>query len=278
VRESELFCAVETRTGGSENLVQQASAIEEGWLDPRFIEQATKLEWSQSEERVIAHEQTTYRDLVLRSTGVAVKDVAGAAELLERAAERDLGKALDLDSDRVAGFLARVHFLRTACPELGLPAFDQAGLIALLPDLCTRKRSFAELRRVNLATFLESRLDYQAANALRTEAPETISVPSASKIRVQYTEGRAPVLAVRIQEVFGLAETPRIAKGRVPVVLHLLAPNMRPQQVTDDLASFWNSTYALVRKELRRRYPKHSWPEDPWNAQPIRGPRRRRDR
>ena len=83
-------------------------------------------------------------------------------------------------------------------------------------------------------------------------------------------------LAARIQELFGLAETPRIAGGRVPVVLHLLAPNMRPQQVTDDLRSFWDGTYPQVRKELRRRYPRHAWPEDPWTAQAIRGPRRRR--
>jgi ATP-dependent helicase HrpB len=83
------------------------------------------------------------------------------------------------------------------------------------------------------------------------------------------------VLAVRIQELFGLAETPRIAAGRVPLLMHLLAPNMRPQQVTDDLKSFWNNTYQQVRKDLRARYPKHAWPEDPWNAPPQRRPGRK---
>ena len=278
VREAELFCAIETRVGGSDNIVLLASAIEEDWLNPDFIKQGTQLEWDETEERVIAAERTAYRDLVLRSTGVAVRDAAGAAVILEQAATKNLEHALDLKSVAVSGFLARIHLLREACPELGLPQFDKAELIGLMPDLCTRKRSFDELRQVKLATFLESRLDYQAANALRTEAPETLAVPSGSNIRLTYSEGRAPVLAVRIQEVFGLAETPRIAKGRVPVVLHLLAPNMRPQQVTDDLKSFWNGTYELIRKELRRRYPKHAWPEDPWNAQPMRGPRRRRDR
>jgi ATP-dependent helicase HrpB len=84
------------------------------------------------------------------------------------------------------------------------------------------------------------------------------------------------VLAVRIQELFGLRETPRVAGGRVPVLLHLLGPNFRPQQVTDDLASFWRNTYPEVRRELRRRYPKHAWPEDPLTAEPVRGARRRR--
>ena len=100
-------------------------------------------------------------------------------------------------------------------------------------------------------------------------------MPSGSHIRVEYEEGRPPVLAARIQEMFGLADTPRIARGRVKVLLHLLAPNYRPQQVTDDLASFWANGYPLVRKELRARYPKHSWPDDPLTAEAIRGPKRK---
>src|SRR5205807_7670013 len=99
--------------------------------------------------------------------------------------------------------------------------------------------------------------------------------PSGNEIRLRYEEGRPPVLAARIQELFGLRETPRLAAGRAPVLLHLLAPNHRPQQVTDDLASFWSRTYPEVRKELRARYPRHAWPEDPWSAPPERRPRRR---
>ena len=92
-------------------------------------------------------------------------------------------------------------------------------------------------------------------------------MPSCNRHRLQYEVGRPPILAVRIQEVFGLAATPRIAGGRVPVLLHLLGPNHRPQQVTDDLASFWATTYSEVKKELRRRYPKHAWPDDPLSAE-----------
>ena len=113
------------------------------------------------------------------------------------------------------------------------------------------------------------------AEAVRREAPERLTVPSGSQIRIAYEPGRPPVLAARIQEMFGLAETPRVAAGRVPVLLHLLAPNGRPQQVTHDLRSFWETTYPQVRKELAGRYPKHSWPQDPWNAAPQRRPMRR---
>ena len=109
-----------------------------------------------------------------------------------------------------------------------------------------------------------------------TQAPERIAVPSGSQVRLTYEVGRPPVLAVRIQEVFGMRATPRVARGRVPVLLHLLGPNMRPQQITDDLESFWANTYPTVRGELRRRYPKHSWPDDPLSAEPMRGAKKRR--
>jgi len=103
-------------------------------------------------------------------------------------------------------------------------------------------------------------------------------VPSGSRIRLQYSASGPPVLAVKLQEVFGWRETPRLARGRVPVLLHLLAPNGRPAQVTRDLESFWRSGYAEVRKELRGRYPKHPWPEDPLTAAPTRRTRSRRRR
>jgi ATP-dependent helicase HrpB len=118
-------------------------------------------------------------------------------------------------------------------------------------------------------------LTYKQHQAVEREAPERIAVPSGSRIAVKYEVGRPPVLAARIQELFGLTETPRVAGGQVNVLLHLLAPNYRPQQVTDDLASFWANGYPVVRKELRARYPRHSWPEDPLSAEAMRGPKRR---
>jgi ATP-dependent helicase HrpB len=107
-------------------------------------------------------------------------------------------------------------------------------------------------------------------------APERIEVPTGSRIAVDYSDPASPVLAVRLQEVFGLTETPRVAGGKVPVVMHLLSPAYRPMQVTRDLASFWKHGYFDVRKDLRGKYPKHHWPEDPLSAEPVRGAKRRR--
>jgi ATP-dependent helicase HrpB len=99
-------------------------------------------------------------------------------------------------------------------------------------------------------------------------------VPSGSRLRIEYAPGESPVLAVKLQEMFGCADTPRVAFGRVPVTLHLLSPARRPIQVTQDLRGFWDRTYAEVKKELKGRYPKHPWPDDPWNAAPTRRTRR----
>jgi len=182
---------------------------------------------------------------------------------------------LPLAEPEVAGLLARVRSLRLWMPELALPAFDAADLRALLPHLAAGRRSFAELREVPLAEILAGTLDRNQRQALAREAPERLRVTAGRELRLTYELGRPPVLAARIQELFGWSATPRVAAGRVPVLLHLLAPNGRPQQVTDDLASFWKTAYPQIRKELRGRYPKHAWPEDPTTAPPESRPRRR---
>ena len=161
-------------------------------------------------------------------------------------------------------------------PALDLPQVGENELRALLPALCAGRRSFADLRAAPLLDFVGGLLTHPQRQALDQEAPAMLTVPSGSQIKLRYEPDRPPVLAVRIQEMFGLAETPRLAGNKVPVLLHLLAPNHRPQQVTDDLASFWKNTYPVVRKELRARYPRHAWPENPLAAKPERRPKRRR--
>jgi len=117
---------------------------------------------------------------------------------------------------------------------------------------------------------LSGLLDYAQRAALDTQAPDAITVPSGQTRRLAYDPaGGAPILAVKLQELFGLADTPRVGAGRIPVTLHLLSPAGRPLQVTQDLRSFWEQTYPQVRKELRARYPRHPWPEDPWTAIPT---------
>ena len=265
---------------GSEALVRMASAVDREWLEALEgdrLRHGQEVVFDPERERVIAFRVTRFDDLELDRREVPVtSDEAGRA--LARAAAEDPERALALDAPEVAGLLERVRFLRQWMPELELPDLEAELVENLLPGLASAGglRSFADLRRLPLADVLRGTLAHHHVQAIDREAPERIRVPSGSRVRLRYRGEEAPVLAVRIQEVFGMAETPRVAGGEVPVLLHLLAPNMRPQQVTDDLASFWENTYPEVRKELAGRYPKHAWPEDPTRDDAERRPGRRR--
>ncbi|HEX3552986.1 MAG TPA: ATP-dependent helicase HrpB [Thermoanaerobaculia bacterium] len=281
VLEAELFLAVELDAGRggplSEALVRKASAVEPEWLPPERLRTTIDLEFDASRERVAAWKRTRYDDLVIAEAEVPAPNAAETERVLAVAAADRLDRALALDDPEVSSFLARVRSLADWCPELGLPRFTDGEIRDLLPALAAGRKSFAELRRAPLLEVLQGALSHSQLAAVRRETPERLAVPSGSHVKLLYEPGKPPVLAARIQELFGLAETPRVAAGRVPVLLHLLAPNGRPQQVTADLRSFWESTYPQVRKELQGRYPRHAWPMDPWNARPERRPGRRRD-
>ncbi|HZY81806.1 MAG TPA: ATP-dependent helicase C-terminal domain-containing protein, partial [Cyclobacteriaceae bacterium] len=136
------------------------------------------------------------------------------------------------------------------------------------------KRS--DLGKLDLDAILNSTLEWDQQQKLNRLAPSRIEVPSGSMIKLQYSnEGSDPVMEVRLQELFGLLETPTVNEGKVRVLIHLLSPGYKPVQVTQDLRSFWENTYHEVKKELHRRYPKHSWPEDPWTAKAVRGAKKR---
>jgi ATP-dependent helicase HrpB len=136
-------------------------------------------------------------------------------------------------------------------------------------------RRLRDVERLDLGEALAGLLDWRQRRALDDLAPTHIVVPSGSRIPIDYTDATAPALAVRLQEVFGLEESPRVLGGRVPLTMHLLSPAHRPVQVTRDLAGFWRTSYFDVRKDLRGRYPKHEWPEDPLSAQPTNRAKRR---
>jgi len=280
VIDAELFLCIDVDAGRrgerAEALVRQASAVERGWLPEEALSTSVEVAFDPAREAVAAFRRTRFLDLVIEEAQAALPESDEVARVLAQAASADPRRALALDDPDTTAFLARVRSLREWLPELGLPAFDEEGLRARLPELCAGCRSFEDLRRLPLVERLRSGLTYLQQRALEREAPERIEVPSGSRVRLVYEPGRPPVLAARIQELFGLAETPRVAGGRVAVLVHLLAPSGRAQQVTDDLRSFWNEAYQTVRKELRVRYPRHAWPEDPWNAPPERRPKRRR--
>ncbi|HEV2212541.1 MAG TPA: ATP-dependent helicase C-terminal domain-containing protein, partial [Gammaproteobacteria bacterium] len=182
-------------------------------------------------------------------------------------------------TDSARSLQARLSFLRRMLgPEW--PDVSDAALLASLEDwlqpyLAGMSR-LSHLERLSLDEILLNRLDHLQRRQLAEFAPTHLAVPSGSQIRVDYGEGEVPVLRVRLQELFGLKETPRLARGKVAVMLHLLSPAQRPVQVTQDLAGFWQRTWPEVKKELKGRYPKHHWPDDPLTAVASRKVRPRR--
>ncbi len=268
VQKSSLFLCVDIDGAGSDATVRQASEVQREWLPESLMCVGDELFFHPTQKQVVARRRVSFDDLVLEETPTSIVDTIAAADVLFQAAQNQLDLVMP-DDDDFSSFVARGRCLRNWMPELTLPAFDDALLRDVLRDLCQGRRAFSNLKAAPWLAALQSKLDYAQVQTIEREAPERITVPSGSRIRLVYEADRPPVLPVRIQEVFGLKQSPRIAGGRIPVLFHLLAPNMRPQQVTDDLASFWANTYPDVRKELKRRYPKHAWPEDPLSAPAV---------
>lgn len=191
------------------------------------------------------------------------------------AVKNEGGQLLSFD-DTVVQWQNRVSSLRLWNPDDDWPAVDTETLLMQADDWLSpylaEARKNEDLKRLPLKDILHQWLPYEQQQALDNLAPVKIQVPSGSYISIDYLpEGELPVLAVRLQEVFGLMETPKINRGKNALVLHLLSPGYKPVQVTTDLRSFWNGAYFEVRKELKRRYPKHSWPENPLDAEAVRG-------
>jgi ATP-dependent helicase HrpB len=278
---SEFFVALDarhdSRARNQEAIVSQISAIEQDWLSELFPQSVVRervTEFDSQSQRVIARNVVRYRDLILSEDRDAAPNAREAGEVLAKAVAPRAAEIF-AGNEAAASVLARVAFLRQWMPEHPWPKFDDPELSGLLAELCVGKRSVEELGRAGLAAALLSQLEYPLDRLLSEHAPESLEVPTGNRISLDYSAGRAPILAVRLQEVFGWLQTPRIADGRVAVLLHLLGPNYRPVQITDDLKSFWASAYFQVRKDLRVRYPKHSWPEDPLSAKPEAKGRRR---
>lgn len=269
VREAEFFACVDVDDRDADASVRLASEVRPEWLPPALFRTTDELFFHPSRKRVVARRIFALEDLVLQSTPTAVEDDAAAAEILFRATRNQLSELLHAHPEAVQ-FVTRINCLAEWMPESELPVFDEPRLEYVLRRLCLQCRSVDELKKADWLTAIREELPYEAQRFVEQQAPERLQVPGGSRIRLEYRSGAAPVLAVRIQEMFGEEQTPRIAGGRVPVLLHLLAPNQRVQQVTDDLASFWSGAWHQVRKDLKRRYPKHAWPEDPLSAPPVR--------
>ncbi|WP_229398091.1 ATP-dependent helicase HrpB [Micromonospora okii] len=254
--------------------LDEATAREAGGALLRTEREVT---WSGGD--VVAREVVRLGAIELVARPLTRPDPALVAAALRDGLRRD-GLALLTWTPAARALRERLAFCRHALgPDW--PDVDDAALLAsvdawLGPELAAARRR-ADLARVDVAAALRRLLPWREAARLDELAPERLAVPSGSRVRVDYADPAAPVLAVKLQETFGWADAPRIADGRVPVLLHLLSPAGRPVAVTADLASFWRTGYPQVRAELRGRYPRHPWPEDPTTAEPTRraAPRRR---
>lgn len=278
----EFLVIPELDAGEREARIFLAAPITRGALERECAHDMTQedsVHWDSRERAVSAVRVRRLGALVVESRALARPDSARVAQaLLEGVRELSLA-ALPWDRD-TREWQARVQFVRALPAEQNAawPDVADAALTAtldswLLPWLQGMSRA-DHLARLDLAAALESLLDWKLRQRLETLAPTHLPVPSGSHVRVEYQDGETPTLSARLQELFGWHETPRIGGGTVAVLIKLLSPARRPVQVTRDLASFWRTGYAEVRRELKGRYPKHYWPDDPLQAQAVRGTRR----
>ena len=280
--QQELIVAVSLDDLGRDARILLAAPLERADLEavlPERLEWRQSVQWSRREQAVLARRELRLDELVLEERVLAdVPEQQASQAMLEGV--RELGIGALAWTREARDLQARVAFVR----RLGAGYEDWPDLsdTALLTSLdgwitpwlsgVTRREHLA---RIPLQEALLARLSWEQRRRLDALAPVQLTMPSGSRIRVDYLDESAPAVSVRLQEVFGLEATPRLGGGRVPVTFKLLSPAHRPVQVTRDLAGFWRGSYSEVRKDLRGRYPKHYWPENPLEARPVRGVRRR---
>jgi len=265
---------VDLRFDERDSLILAAAPFDPDLLERDFAERFARtrvVRWNRDSRAAEAFEEWRFAELVLERRSVPASPQDAQPALL--AAVLELGLDALPWSEHARGLRTRAACLREWCPELALPDLGDAALLATLdawlaPYLAGKTRLDA-LTPQAIGDALASKLDYAQRKAIDELAPEALGVPSGNTRRLEYAPGKPPVLAVKLQELFGLADTPRIAQGRVAVTLHLLSPAQRPIQVTQDLRGFWERTYPQVKKELKGRYPRHPWPDDPWTAVPT---------
>ncbi|HTT07409.1 MAG TPA: ATP-dependent helicase HrpB [Gammaproteobacteria bacterium] len=273
----EFLVAAELDSGGQEARIYLAAPISQQQIEQEFkadCRSSDEVYWDARTQAVLARRRKKLFELTLTENTIPIPADAGGAAMIEGI------RALGLDClpwDReTRNWQARVQlFKRLKLPEArDWPDVSDATLLVrleewLAPFLSGISRR-DQLGKLDLGKALASQLTWAQQKQLDTLAPTHIAVPSGSRVALDYCSGEQPVLAVKLQEIFGLHETPRVAGGHVPVVMTLLSPARRPVQTTQDLASFWRNGYPEIRKELKGRYPKHYWPDDPYTAVPTR--------
>ncbi len=266
VDKSPLFVAAEVREieqrGGEMNtLLSLATAIEPDWLRELFpddIQSEVSVQWDAQAKRAQAAELLRFRDLVLASRRIEPPPAEAAARLL--AAEINAGRLLLPNWDHsVEQWLLRLRLVCQHCPELELPPITDEDKQHLIEQLCHGAVSYKDIKEREVKPVVMSWLSQAQRELLDKHAPERLSLSNGRTPKVSYEPGADPHIALRIQELYDVTQTPRIALGRVPVVVHILTPGMKPIQITQDLANFWREQYPKVKSELQRKHPKHEW-------------------
>ena len=238
-----------------------------------MVKEKQIITWDTRRGGLIATKDLRIGSIVLQSKPLPNPDESYLQEAISNAIKTEGEQLLNFD-EKMQQLQNRILSLRKWNPNEGWPDVSTTTLLLtnsewLMPYLNNIKKP-EELKKIDLHDALLNSLDWNLQQALNELTPTKINVPSGSAISVEYLpNGETPILSVRLQEVFGLADTPKINGGKISVVMHLLSPGFKPVQVTSDLRSFWNNTYFEVKKELQRRYPKHAWPDEPWEAKAV---------
>ncbi len=252
---------IEGRDKAVNTLLSLATAISEEWLRELFPEDLSavpRVFFDSATRRVYAEEQVRFRDLALGSRRVEPPPADAAAKLL--AEEVIAGRLALTEWDHAAEqWLLRLNQLCQWCPELGLPPVSEAERRTLIEEICHGAVSYKDIKDKPVRGALRGWLSSAQQELLEKHAPERLTLSNGRTPKVAYEPGAQPHIALRIQELYGVTATPKIALGRVPVVVHILAPNMRPVQITQDLGNFWREQYPKVKQEMQRKYPKHEW-------------------
>ncbi len=258
----------------AEGMVHLAEPVAEDLLREELsdsIESTRRVEWDKRENRIVSILEEKLGTLRLSARAFTPQEEEVAPLLCEVVRS---GFARIVFSGEARQLQGRVSLMKRTFPAENWPDLSEARLLSapeewLMPWL-KGIRTREQLATLDLLPPLRARLSAEQQRLLNERAPASLPVPSGHRVTLDYASGDIPILAVKLQEMFGLAETPKIAGGRVNVLLHLLSPARKPVQVTRDLKGFWNSGYQQVKKELKGRYPKHPWPDDPWKAVPTR--------
>ena len=277
-----LLVAATLDAGEGEGLIYLAATLRAEMLStvmPGHVRSEEEVRWNAEQQIVVARRVERLGALVLDSAPLKKADPEKLRVAMLEGVRR-MGLEVLPWTDEARQWQARVLSMRQWFPQESWPDVSDSALAATLNDWLAPYLDGSTRRdhlvRLDMLSILKSHLDWKQGQQLDSDAPTHLAVPSGSHLKLEYKPGESPVLAVKLQEMFGLADTPRIARGRVPVTLHLLSPARQPIQVTQDLHGFWERTYAEVKKELKGRYPKHPWPDDPWNAVPTARAKRRK--